>query len=321
MKESYKDTDLREALRRKYSETPQLPADFMEKMQQRLQPKPVAKTRRLWSWVAAAASLLILIVVGITMLPKDQTQQTKDIVAQNINPQKTGNLSTQEDQEDVMGPTTMEQEKAQHPATTPNLLEIPESAATAKANKPVVAETHTPSETSPSSEVYPSAETPAAYRPAQETNLHYASQLLTEDSTYQEPSKMDEFIAKIADFNKVKAVPLDCISENGDNAVVNTAYVFPDTKELNLFGRLLQAACSYDSKTPGYLLNFSHQQFFFTLKDLRKGEKYLWIAERINGSRILLYTTHSPVEANVSTACYQNYREQLTHTYLSSLQY
>ena len=35
MKKSYKDTDLREALRRKYSDSPQLPADFMEKMQER----------------------------------------------------------------------------------------------------------------------------------------------------------------------------------------------------------------------------------------------------------------------------------------------
>ena len=30
MNEKYKDTDLREALRRKYAETPKLPADFMK---------------------------------------------------------------------------------------------------------------------------------------------------------------------------------------------------------------------------------------------------------------------------------------------------
>ena len=28
---TYKDTDLREALRRKYADTPQLPADFMQR--------------------------------------------------------------------------------------------------------------------------------------------------------------------------------------------------------------------------------------------------------------------------------------------------
>ena len=31
---TYKDTDLREALRRKYADTPQLPSDFMNRMQQ-----------------------------------------------------------------------------------------------------------------------------------------------------------------------------------------------------------------------------------------------------------------------------------------------
>jgi hypothetical protein len=132
---------------------------------------------------------------------------------------------------------------------------------------------------------------------------------------------MDEFIAKMADYNKAKTVTLDCITDDGDSTVVSTAYVFDDKQELDLFGRLLQAACWYDSKTPGYLLTFSHQQFFFTLKDLHKNEKYLWIAERIIGGRILLYSTHSPIEANVSSACFQEYREQLTHTNMSTLQF
>ena len=129
---------------------------------------------------------------------------------------------------------------------------------------------------------------------------------------------MVEFITKIADYNKVKAVPLMCSIGSSDSTAVSMAYVFEDKEELNLFGRLLQAACWYDSKTPGYLLNFSHQQFFFTLKDLRKNEKYLWIAERIIGGRILLFSSHSPIGADVSSVCYQNYREQLMHTNYST---
>jgi len=149
-------------------------------------------------------------------------------------------------------------------------------------------------------------------------NLHYAVYTPEEDSTYQAPSRMVEFITKIADYNKVKAVPLMCAIGSDDSTAVSMAYVFEDKQELNLFGRLLQAACWYDSKTPGYLLNFSHQQFFFTLKDLRKNEKYLWIAERIVGGRILLFSSHSPIEADVSSVCYQNYREQLMHTNYST---
>ena len=149
-------------------------------------------------------------------------------------------------------------------------------------------------------------------------NLHYAAYSPEEDSTYQAPSRMVEFITKIADYNKVKAVPLMCSIGSSDSTAVSMAYVFEDKEELNLFGRLLQAACWYDSKTPGYLLNFSHQQFFFTLKDLRKNEKYLWIAERLIGGRILLFSSHSPIGADVSSVCYQNYREQLMHTNYST---
>ena len=44
-----KDTDLREALRRKYANTPQLPDDFMDSIMKRMEaePKPAQKVR-LW---------------------------------------------------------------------------------------------------------------------------------------------------------------------------------------------------------------------------------------------------------------------------------
>lgn len=131
------------------------------------------------------------------------------------------------------------------------------------------------------------------------------------DFIYQAPCRMDEFIVKMADYNQVKAVAIDCTSEPGDSTIVSTAYVFEDKEQFDVFTRLLQAACWYDSKAPGYLLNFSHQQFFFTLKDLHKGEKYFWIADRIPGGRILLFSTHMPIDATVSSVCYQEYREKL----------
>ena len=141
----------------------------------------------------------------------------------------------------------------------------------------------------------------------QSQNLHYASM---QDTTYQDPARVDEFIAKLAHYNEVEAVALDC--DHSDSTIVSKAYVFEDSKELDLFARLLQVACWYDSKTPGYLLNFSHQQFFFMLKDLHRGQKYLWMAERIGGGRILLQSTRSTLNVVPSPACYQNFREKLT---------
>ena len=157
------------------------------------------------------------------------------------------------------------------------------------------------------------------YHPA-DYGLHYATNEIN-DSIYQAPSRMDEFIAKMANYNKVIGVPLNCATAKNDSTVSGTAYVFEDKEDFDVFGRLLQMACWYDSKSPGYMLNFSHQQFVFTLKDLHKEEKYFWLAERITGKRILLYCTHSPIETDVSFACYQNFREQLTNVYFSSLQY
>ncbi|MBR7042907.1 MAG: hypothetical protein IKI18_01795 [Prevotella sp.] len=74
---NYKDTDLREALRRRYSDTPQLSADFADRLIQRIEsPKNKAKSSRfsslsLWRGrrvrlvgiAAAAASALLLLTL------------------------------------------------------------------------------------------------------------------------------------------------------------------------------------------------------------------------------------------------------------------
>ena len=149
--------------------------------------------------------------------------------------------------------------------------------------------------------------------PAYTDHLHYASAELTKDTLpYQNPARVDEFIAKMAAYNHVKQGELQCTQPAGSN-VVSSVYVFPDNKEINVFGRLLQVACWYSDETPGYLLSFSHQQFFFELKDMHQQLQYRWIAERVNG-KILLYGTHAPLGTKESPACYQEYRDELMHT-------
>ena len=147
---------------------------------------------------------------------------------------------------------------------------------------------------------------------SQDPNIHYASNDLTKDTIpYQDPARVDDFITKLAEYHKVKQGEMTC-SQPIDSSVVSSVYVFPDKDDINLFNRLLQVACWYNSKTPGYHLNFSQQQFFFELKDMRRQLQYRWIAERING-RILFYSTQAPIGVKESSACYQQYRDELMY--------
>ena len=112
MKERYNDTDLREALRRKYSDTPQLPSDFMASMKQRMEAdvhedqKPAPTIRR-WRWMAAAACLLFIISIGFTLWPKHEAQTIQPQVAQKI------------EQPQTEQPKTIEPETVQEPQAEP----------------------------------------------------------------------------------------------------------------------------------------------------------------------------------------------------------
>lgn len=270
-----KDTDLREALRRKYADTPQLPEDFSERLMQRIgQKDEKPKKLRVWLYPAigvVAASLLLLLTFNYNNLEQNE---------QPVMPQ------------------------AQPVVTQTKVTEPVRYIRTAKKLYAQSSQSSTPTTIVPTEEQ-------VAPMPVDE-NLHYAKHE-TIDTIYQAPGRMEEFIVKVAYYNNVKGEPLECSSNKNDSTIVCMVYVFEDNENLNLFDRLLQAACWYDGKTPGYFLNYSYRQFFFCLKDLRLGLKYLWIAERVNG-KILLYSTHSPIETDVPSECYQEYRDKFTHT-------
>ena len=114
----FKDTDLREALRRKYSDTPQLPADFMASMKQRMEePKQAPKPRMLWRWMAAAACLLFIIGIGITLWPKHEAQTVQPQVAQKIEQPQTEQPKATEPE--AVEPETIEPETVQEPQAEP----------------------------------------------------------------------------------------------------------------------------------------------------------------------------------------------------------
>ena len=122
MKERYNDTDLREALRRKYSDTPQLPSDFMASMKQRMEAdvhedqKPAPTIRR-WRWMAAAACLLFIIGIGFTLWPKHEAQTVQPQVAQKIEQPQTEQPKATEPE--AVEPETIEPETVQEPQAEP----------------------------------------------------------------------------------------------------------------------------------------------------------------------------------------------------------
>ncbi len=278
MDKQYKDTDLREALRRKYADTPQLPADFMNNMERKMNPTRIRPVRRWW-WIAAAASVLLIIGIGMTIMPTEESAPAApQMLVKAESPKPSAVVANQEEpiEEQSHRERPHDSNKNQKPVPM-----IPRSVISAE--------------------------------PEEDPNLHYAAIETTKDTVpYQDPARVDQFIAKLAGYYHVKQGELLC-SVPIDSNMVSAVYVFPDKKEIDVFSRLLQVACCYSDDTPGYFLNFSHQQFFFELKDMRKQLHYRWIAERVNG-RILLYTTNAPIGEKTSSVCYQDYRDQLMRT-------
>lgn len=89
---THKDTDLREALRRKYANTPQIPADFSERLMKRMEESvPAKKSRHRHVWLYAtigtiAASILLLLTLPYInkVETKEQPVVTQRHVKQNI---------------------------------------------------------------------------------------------------------------------------------------------------------------------------------------------------------------------------------------------
>lgn len=298
MQERYNDTDLREALKRKYANTPQLPADFMANMEKRLENHgdrsrdskknhgPVPMIR----WVAVAASLLLLVGVGLTIIPTTEQSAPDALIAQQTTKAPQAETPTTSSEESISPNGADSQSEASGLTVRTERTESKQAAC--EQQQATIEPENSDADIDP--------------------NLHYASnEAKTDTLPYQDPARMDEFIAKMADYHQVKEGELKCSAQNDSN-IVSAVYVFPDTKEIDVFSRLLQAACWYSDETPGYLLSFSHQQFFFELKDMRQQLHYRWIAERVNG-KILLYGTHAPLGTKESSTCYQEYRDELMH--------
>ena len=325
MNKRYNDTDLREALHRKYADTPQLPADFMAKMEQRMAERQAApngsaaeaKRARLWPWLSAAACILLIIGIGLHVQFSDWTRPVAQSStlnqsiehgqsinrARSVAQSSTLNQSIEHAQSINRARSVAQSGRPNPPIGAPQPINRGAPILQSRRPNPPIGAPQPINRGAPVEKQVATDSDP---------DLHYAAADLTKDTVpYQDPARVDDYIFQLAEHHQVKQGQLTC-SLPVDSSVVSSVYVFPDKDEINLFSRLLQVACWYDSKTPGYHLNFSQEQFFFELKDLRRQLQYRWVAERING-RILFYSTHAPLGVKESSACYQEYRDELMY--------
>lgn len=155
------DVALRDAIRMEEQELPRMPADLNARvMGKGLTPNPSPMgegnghpvVRRLWTWVAAAASLLLLVGVGLTMMPEKQVPQGSPVVAEKVEkePQQVNHGDCPHDTSEAMDQRDCPREsQPRQISAQPQKLKL----------KPVVAEQLLAQESAPAEEV--AAENPA----------------------------------------------------------------------------------------------------------------------------------------------------------------
>ena len=123
------DINLRDAIRQEEAELPQMPADLNARLMKKKthpQPLPVREgsghpvVRRFWPWVAAAASLLLLIGVGLTMMHKNE-QPGEPVVAEKV--EQVKQVETQQTVTHIEAPSQEEHQLAQSVQAKPKKVQ------------------------------------------------------------------------------------------------------------------------------------------------------------------------------------------------------
>ncbi len=127
--------------------------------------------------------------------------------------------------------------------------------------------------------------------------------------TYQDPARVTLFIKELAKVYSADSIRLDCETPKGEGEL-EVAYLFADNEEQDIIGRLLQVACWYSNRHPGYHLSLNDKQFFFQLEDSWENIHYQWMAERVKG-RILLHCSHTAAHSSVFSTCYREFRDEI----------
>lgn len=313
------DVNLREAVARrarKYSQRPQgLDERVMERMASDSHAPHFTPPRRKL-WLSAAACVAAALFVGYTLynkveLPVSPVGETAQLLPQP-HEADADTIVPELKEEKTVKPLLAKEEVAApvRPTLQKEEADLPQTPGKEEVGAVAEQLADVPTEPSPAADVLV---VQAVEVPSADEGLLAAAVTADEDSAYQDPNRVNECIARFADYHGVEPVNQDRAVPLDSNAAV-TIYVFPDKKDVDVWGRMLQMALWYDNAQPGYHLDLSPEQLFFELRDEKKGRQYRWIAERIEG-RILLCCAHSPIGAHVPMNSYFDYRNRcILHT-------
>lgn len=313
------DVNLREAVARRARKYPQRPQGLDERVMERMAsgshaPHFTPPRRKLW--LSTAACVAAALFVGYTLynkveLPVSPVGETAQLLPQP-HEADADTIVPELKEEKTVKPLLAKEEVAApvRPTLQKEEADLPQTPVEEEVGAVAEQLADVPTEPSPAADVLV---VQAVEVPSADEGLLAAAVTADEDSAYQDPGRVNECIARFADYHAVEPVNQDRAVPLDSNAAV-TIYVFPDKKDVDVWGRMLQMALWYDNAQPGYHLDLSPEQLFFELRDEKKGRQYRWIAERIEG-RILLCCAHSPIGAHVPINSYFDYRNRcILHT-------
>ena len=310
----FNDSDIREALRRSEKKRPtvEVPGDFFDNIMDEIESEPEPKTIKLWRWVAAAACIALVAGIGTAILFADKTQKSEMIaetpVEEKVEIQQSTNVGNNTITESVAVPVSKveDPEPKEKPAAKPKPEAEPQPAPNPnlRIERPLYAENQP---TTVAADSAPASNT----APLDAGNSSYAENQSENDETYLDPALMDKFILKMAEIQGISGIKSECSVAN-DTLFDESFYVFPVKQDYDVLGRFLLMASQYSNTMPGYIFNNSEQQILFSIDDEPNGLNYLWIAEQIGNSKIMIYSVHAPIDIKYESDCFQQFYNDLT---------
>lgn len=307
--EKFNDTDIRSALHKieQKREPIEVPDDFLDNVLSAID-ESQPKTINLWRYVAVAASVVLIVGIGMLIMNDIHAASTDDIVlSENLATDTIKNNNTTPEVVAAVEETKPVEIKTEQPEVSPKkeAIKVPSEPKTTPIIKKQTppAEDHNDIEDSQTMVADADLDTATAPLPNIKRNLS--------------PSYMDEYVTKMAQNRGADQTTLDCDPDK-DSSIVEMMYVFKRNDDEDIMGRLIMSAVKYDESAKGFFLNFSQEKFFFSLSDEKTGSVYLWIAEKTNNGQVVLYTSHTPNGVENNTDCYSRYHNKLIYNNMNS---